>query len=218
VDDDEMRCWCTWAEKRWEDEITKDLQEFEMVGGSGSEVCDEDLEKDLAALWIIFITTIIVVTHRNLLIFLINTNHFILGNQTLIRCSRNERDCICSDVNRKILSPGSSYGIASHPLLLCSVITSDLDTHADNSHVSVCEQSSRLWQQNQLSSFSFPPFEPTKSVHSKKDGKGHRKKNKMELHAINCYDDEDDDVSVWEDVSASRGFTCQVGGNFAMCM
>ena len=38
------------TEKRWEEEITKDLQEFEVVGGSGSEVCDEDLEKDLAAL------------------------------------------------------------------------------------------------------------------------------------------------------------------------
>lgn len=38
-------------DKRWEDEITKDLQEFEVVGEAGSEdVCDEDLEKDLAAL------------------------------------------------------------------------------------------------------------------------------------------------------------------------
>ena len=39
------------SEKRWEDEITKDLQEFEVVGAGGSdEVCDEDLEKDLAAM------------------------------------------------------------------------------------------------------------------------------------------------------------------------
>jgi hypothetical protein len=38
-------------EKRWEDEITKDLQEFEVVGSGGADqVCDEDLEKDLAAM------------------------------------------------------------------------------------------------------------------------------------------------------------------------
>ena len=44
-------------EKRWDEEITKDLQEFEVVGGSGSEVCDEELEKDLAALSTAWLTT-----------------------------------------------------------------------------------------------------------------------------------------------------------------
>lgn len=39
------------ADKNWEDEITKDLQEFEVVGGMTADGCEEaELERDLAAL------------------------------------------------------------------------------------------------------------------------------------------------------------------------